>query len=80
MDIYLSFSETHVKLQICDDGAGFDAANPSRGGLGLAGMRERAQRIGGDLSVESTNGKGTTVTVQAQLSPQAEKQLLEEGD
>ena len=80
VDIYLSFSETSVKLQVCDDGVGFDAANPSRGGQGLAGMRERAQRIGGDLSVESAAGGGTTVTVQVQLSPQTENQLFEEGD
>lgn len=80
VDVYLSFSDTSVKLQICDDGAGLDAANLNRGGQGLAGMRERAQRISGDLSVESTTGGGTTVTVQAQLRSQAEKQLLQEGD
>ncbi len=80
VDVYLLFSETSVRLQICDDGTGFDAANLNRGGQGLAGMRERAQRIGGDLSVESTTGGGTTVTVQAQLGSQAENQLLQEGD
>jgi signal transduction histidine kinase len=79
VDIYLSFSETRVKLEIFDDGAGFDPANLSRGGLGLAGMRERTQRIGGDLSVESTTGKGTKVAVQTQLRLQAENNLLEDG-
>jgi signal transduction histidine kinase len=67
VDIYLSFTGTCVKLQICDDGAGYDPANLGRGGQGLGGMRERAQRIGGDLVVESTNGKGTKITVQTQL-------------
>lgn len=80
VDIHLLFSENDVKLQIRDDGMGFDAADPSRGGQGLAGMRERAQRIGGDLSVESTTGRGTTVIVQALLRSQAENQLLQEGD
>jgi len=72
-------SETCVKLQICDDGSGFDPAKISRGGLGLAGMRERAQRIGGDLLVETTIGKGTKVSVQTQLRSQAENMLLKEG-
>jgi nitrate/nitrite-specific signal transduction histidine kinase len=80
VDIHLLFSEIDVKLQIRDDGIGFNAANPSRGGQGLAGMRERAQRIGGDLSVESTTGRGTTVTFQAQLRSQAWKPLLQQGD
>ena len=79
VDVYLSLSETCVKLQICDDGSGFDPAKISRGGLGLAGMRERAQRIGGDLLVESTIGKGTKVSVQTQLRSQAENMLLKEG-
>ena len=80
VDIYLSFSETCVNLQICDDGAGFDPSNTGRGGLGLAGMRERTQRIGGDLLVESAIDKGTKVSVQVQLSSQAEDKLLKEGD
>ncbi|MCJ7434878.1 MAG: ATP-binding protein, partial [Anaerolineales bacterium] len=77
VDLYLSFSETCVKLQVCDDGAGFDPANLGRGGQGLTGIRERAQRIGGDLVVESTNGKGTKITVQTQLIKQAENKILE---
>lgn len=51
-------------LEICDDGAGFDAAGPSRGGLGLAGIRERVQKMGGQVEIASTSGKGTTVRVQ----------------
>ena len=79
VDVYLSFSETGVKLQICDDGTGFDPANPGRGGLGLAGMRERAQRIGAELVVESTIGQGTRVCVQTQPGSLAEN-MFQEGD
>ena len=33
--------------------------------LGLAGMQERAQLVGGTLTVQSQPGKGTTITVEA---------------
>jgi len=37
------------------------------GKLGLTGMRERAQLIGGKLSLQSEPGKGTTVTLEFPL-------------
>jgi PAS domain S-box-containing protein len=43
-----------------DDGGGFDPAAPT-GRLGLAGMRERVELVGGTLEVESAPGRGTTV-------------------
>jgi signal transduction histidine kinase len=53
---------TSLRLTIRDDGCGFDElASPAR--LGLAGMRERVSLIGGMLEVESSLGKGTTVTL-----------------
>jgi two-component system sensor histidine kinase UhpB len=49
-----------VELEVADDGRGF-AFDESEGGLGLAGMRERALLIGGTLTIESRPGRGTTV-------------------
>jgi two-component system sensor histidine kinase UhpB len=49
-----------VELEVADDGRGF-AFDESEGGLGLAGMRERALLIGGELTIESRPGRGTTV-------------------
>ena len=49
-----------VDLEIADDGRGF-AFDESEGGLGIAGMRERALLIGGELTIESRPGRGTTV-------------------
>jgi two-component system sensor histidine kinase UhpB len=49
-----------VELQVADDGRGFAFAE-AEGGLGLAGMRERALLVGGNLEVESGPGRGTTV-------------------
>lgn len=53
-----------VRLTIVDDGAGFDPAEASRsGGLGLAGMRKRAERLGGTVAVTSQPGAGVKVEV-----------------
>lgn len=49
-----------VELEVTDDGRGF-AFDESEGGLGIAGMRERALLIGGELTIESRPGRGTTV-------------------
>jgi two-component system sensor histidine kinase UhpB len=49
-----------VELEVTDDGRGF-AFDESEGGLGIAGMRERALLIGAKLTIESRPGHGTTV-------------------
>ncbi|HEX3734866.1 MAG TPA: sensor histidine kinase [Solirubrobacterales bacterium] len=49
-----------VELAVADDGRGF-AFDESEGGLGIAGMRERALLIGGELTIESRPDRGTTV-------------------
>jgi two-component system sensor histidine kinase UhpB len=49
-----------VLLEVSDDGRGFAFAESERG-LGIGGMRERALLIGGELTIESRPGSGTTV-------------------
>jgi two-component system, NarL family, sensor histidine kinase UhpB len=49
-----------VALTVSDDGRGF-AFEESERGLGIGGMRERALLIGGELTIESRPGAGTTV-------------------
>jgi two-component system sensor histidine kinase UhpB len=50
-------------LRVRDDGSGFNGAPPSTGRahLGLSGMRERALLVGGELSIFSQPGGGTTI-------------------
>ncbi len=50
-----------VSLTVQDDGVGFDPAGDFPGHLGLKSMRERAERLGGTLELESSPGKGTRV-------------------
>jgi two-component system sensor histidine kinase UhpB len=49
-----------VELEVADDGRGF-AFDEAERGLGIAGMRERALLVGGELTIESRPGEGTTV-------------------
>jgi signal transduction histidine kinase len=63
-----------LQVVVKDDGEGFDLAEVERsydreGKLGLLNMRERAEMIGGRLSIESAPGKGTTVTLDIPLPP-----------
>lgn len=61
--VRLSQAGGRLELAVSDDGQGYDAAQPPAGGLGLVGMRERVERFGGALTVESAPGSGTTVRV-----------------
>ena len=65
VDIVLSFGHDRVTLDVKDDGIGFDAdASPvAPTSVGLIGMRERVQLVGGVLAVNSKPGKGTRITV-----------------
>lgn len=61
--VTLSYDEDEVIVDVRDDGAGFDASRPSEPGrFGLRGMRQRAERLTGDLAVESAPGAGTAVS------------------
>jgi signal transduction histidine kinase len=62
--VCLDFQEGATRLEVSDDGKGFEPEQAGRGGgLGLRGMRERVQAIRGTLEVLSTPGQGTTVRV-----------------
>jgi len=58
-----------LTLEVDDDGRGFDLESVrDGGGLGLGSMQERALRLGGDLTIESTEDQGTSVKVTVQLN------------
>lgn len=56
-----------VTLRVEDDGRGFvpgEQVGPDQGHFGLDGMRERIERLGGELDVRSIPGSGTTIVAQ----------------
>jgi two-component system sensor histidine kinase UhpB len=57
-----------VELSVGDDGSGFTFDQATRG-LGIAGMRERAMLVGGEVQVESRPNVGTRVTLRVPLQP-----------
>lgn len=63
VDVRLGFSDNHWLLTIQDDGAGFDekAAKPT--GIGLIGMKERVQILGGAFDLTTTPGHGAKVEI-----------------
>lgn len=67
VSVTLTYFDDTVALDVIDDGHGFDpaavAAPGPDGGHGLRGMRERAERLHGTLSVESAPGEGTAIAL-----------------
>jgi signal transduction histidine kinase len=68
--VNLVFDARRVQLIVRDDGHGFDnqiAGNGVAGHFGLIGMRERAEQIGGTLSIHSTKDSGTEVVAEVPI-------------
>lgn len=63
IEVSLEDDGQHLILTVTDDGKGFDPNNiRNQGtGLGLFGMRERANLLGGDLEIRSAAGSGTQI-------------------
>lgn len=59
-----------IRCQVADDGIGFDpagTANSGQPGLGLLGIRERLNALGGKLRIQSAEGRGTKLEITAPL-------------
>jgi two-component system sensor histidine kinase DegS len=75
IDIVLEFNCRSVSLTIADDGVGLPTETQQQGefgssGLGLRGMQQRMNGIGGTLQIGPRFGKGTIVTAVAPLKPE----------
>lgn len=61
-------SEKSIRVEVTDDGRGFDPRHTR--GMGILGMEERVKRLGGTLAIESSPGHGASAVAELPL-PQA---------
>lgn len=60
--VTLGRRDGQLTIEVADGGTGFDVRAAAAGGhLGLAGMRERVEILGGTFSVQSASGRGTVI-------------------
>lgn len=72
-----------LRVVVEDDGMGFDHAQvraADRGRVGLIGMRERAESIGGQIQIESIPGRGTRISLQVPLSDEPTQVAVESSE
>jgi signal transduction histidine kinase len=68
VSVRVDASDDRVEIEVTDDGRGFDPGDVrDRGGMGLANMQERIEKLGGQLAIRSAPGQGTTVRVTLDL-------------
>lgn len=80
MDVTLDFGVERLTLTVEDDGVGFDrsAGRGVENRFGLMGMQERARRMGGECTIGSEVGRGTTLRVEIpRASLEAARALVE---
>ncbi len=78
VDVQLRFDSHRLNIQASDDGVGFDVSQTlksavSVGHMGLLGMRQRVESLGGELTIESREGAGTRITFHLPLNTKERK-------
>lgn len=69
VDVLMEHRSDRVIVLVEDDGVGFNPDQAQRGDhFGLLGMKERAESLGGILTVESAPGAGTTIVLEAPIA------------
>lgn len=72
IELRLEFEDDRVRLEISDDGVGFDPPPRSHSGHGLGNIRERVEELGGTCQVRSGPTAGTTIRVEVPVNGAAE--------
>jgi two-component system, NarL family, sensor histidine kinase LiaS len=71
LNLSLTQNQTTCCVELRDNGVGFDKSSVvSGGGFGLKGMRERIEKVGGHLAIETAPGKGTCIAIEVPLRAQ----------
>lgn len=66
-NVSVGLRDHHLLVLVSDEGRGFNPRTAFDPGIGLAGMYERAELLGGSLSIQSAEGRGTHVTLDLPL-------------
>jgi len=78
VNLFLQFQEDRLNVEIRDNGRGFDLYQTlnsaiSAGHMGLLGMKQRAEMLGGEVSIKTSEGAGTTVIFSLPIKPPNEE-------
>src|SRR5882762_771570 len=73
--VLLVFDSSEIRLELRDNGCGFDPQRKQEG-FGLQGMRERAEGMGGRLTIQSAAGKGTAISIVLPVTTASEPERL----
>ena len=68
IDVRFNSREDRVRLQVTDNGKGFNMMHAMRNGNGLRNVKERAERLGAELVIASEPGGGTLVRLDAKVT------------
>ena len=76
----LQYHEDELMVEIRDNGKGFDfsqtlASAVAVGRVGVLGMKQRAEMLGGEIKIETSVGKGTRVTLHLPIPQKVEEQV-----
>src|SRR6202165_5682291 len=75
VNVLLVFDGREIRLDLRDNGCGIDPQRRHEG-FGLQGMRERAEGMGGQLTIQSAAGKGTAISIVLPVANAAELEAL----
>jgi signal transduction histidine kinase len=63
VDVFLNYNPQQLVVTVKDDGKGFDTSENHKSGIGLSNIFLRAEALKANISVDSTPGKGTIISL-----------------
>ncbi len=64
VDIHLTQSDKEFNLIVEDNGKGYNIDSSTNNGIGMANVKQRVEKMGGVITIDSHVGKGTTVIIE----------------
>jgi nitrate/nitrite-specific signal transduction histidine kinase len=65
LQVNITYEGSNVTIEIADDGVGFNPSSlDEEGGMGIRGMRERAEELDASIAIDSEHGRGTRIKIE----------------